>query len=204
MNNKNILQTDPRIEFFDCQAANWDNEGPDSQTAIGKLESIGDLLAFSAGQKILEVGCGTGKLTNWLAGQVAPGKVLAVDFSQPMLDKAIEKNIPAEFRCLDVCRDDLGEGIYDIVFCFHCFPHFRDQLAALKNLSRTLKPTGRLIVMHLVGSAQINAFHAGVGGAVADDLLPVAEQWDDLLAGANLKCEKLIDRDDLFFLNAVR
>ena len=204
MFGKNSSHADPRIKFFDRQAANWDSEEPVSHTAIAQLGAFQDLLGFSSGQDLLEVGCGTGKLTRWLADQVAPGGVTAVDFSQDMLNKARAKNINAKLRHLDVCGGDLGEGLYDVVFCFHCFPHFRDQPAAMRNLARCLKPPGRLIVIHLAGSDHINAFHAGIDGPVAGDHLPQGGEWNPLLAQAGLRRDRLIDREDLFFLQASR
>jgi 2-polyprenyl-3-methyl-5-hydroxy-6-metoxy-1,4-benzoquinol methylase len=120
-----------------------------------------------------------------------------------MIQKARAKGIDADFACLDVCSDDLGEGRYDVILCFHSFPHFRDQQAALKNFAKALKPRGRLIVMHLAGSEHINHFHASIEGAVCDDVLPVGEDWPPLLAQAGLSKKKLIDRVDLFYLEAV-
>lgn len=196
------MTIDPRILFFDNLAEGWDDEDPDPQSAIDRLERIGDLLAFTPGMNVLEVGCGTGKLTAWLAGRVSPGRVRAVDFAPKMVEAAGKKNIDAKFECLDVCRDDLGKGLYDIIFCFHCFPHFRDSAAALHNFAKAMKSTGRLIVMHLSGSRQINEFHANLEGPVCNDLLPSGEEWDDLLRPAGLRCKELTDREDIFYLEA--
>ncbi|MDZ7620424.1 MAG: SAM-dependent methyltransferase, partial [Patescibacteria group bacterium] len=71
-----------------------------------------------------------------------------------------------------------------------------------RNLARAMKPGGRLMVMHLAGSEAINAFHAGVEGAVSVDHLPVGDQWLPLLEAAGLRLVSLIDTDDLFLLTA--
>jgi len=193
---------DPRAAFFDSQAAEWDNQTPTAEEQIQRLRQLSDLLCLGRGQQLLEVGCGTGKLTAHLAAQVAPGRVTAVDFAPAMIQGAASKNIDAEFICADVCSDDLGSGRYDIVFCFHCFPHFRDKASALSNMAQSLKPNGRLIVMHLAGSEHINTCHADVGGAVGDDHLPVGDEWPVLLAAAGLSQKTLVDCKDLFFLEA--
>jgi ubiquinone/menaquinone biosynthesis C-methylase UbiE len=195
--------SDPRIAFFDTLAARWDSEEPSSQTMTGRLSQHTDLLALKPGQALLEVGCGTGKTTAWLTAQVAPGRVTAIDFAPEMVARAKAKGIDADFACMDVCQDRLGCGRYDVILCFHSFPHFRDQLAALRNFARALKPAGRLIVMHLAGSAPINRFHAGVDGPVRGDVLPAGAEWVPLLSTAGLTQATLIDRDDLFFLDAV-
>lgn len=193
---------DPRIAFFDDLAASWDGRRPAGEDATDRLRQHRDLLSLSPGHDLLEVGCGTGKTTAWLAEQVAPGRVTAVDFAPRMLSQARAKRIDADFRRLDVCRDPLGEGLYDVVFCFHCFPHFRDQPAALRNLARAMRPEGRLIVMHLAGSERINSFHAGIEGPVAGDVLPRGSDWPALLEGASLAPLLVLDQDDLFFLEA--
>ncbi len=193
---------DPRIAFFDDLAGRWDEVGQSPIETVDRVASLADHLAIQPGEAVLEVGCGTGQLTGWLAEQAAPGTVVAVDFAPAMVDAARSKGIPAEFRVADVCRDDLGADRFDLVLCFHSFPHFRDHPAALRNLARALKPGGRLLVMHLCGSEAINAFHSGVGGAVSGDHLPAAHAWPALLAAAGLRLASLVDRDDLFLLRA--
>ncbi len=195
---------DPRIAFFDHHAQDWDENGPDVQETRRRLEENRDLLALKPGIELLELGCGTGEITKWLVDAVRPGKVVAVDFSPAMLEKARAKNIEAEFRCLDICTHLADQQRYDVVFCFHCFPHLRNQQVALQNIDQALKPGGRLIVMHLAGSARINAFHDSVGGAVSGDHLPSKNEWQTLLDNTNLQLGEWIDREDLFFLQAVK
>jgi len=193
---------DPRITFFDNHAASWDTSGPDIQGTLDRLSELEDRLELAAGQSIMEIGCGTGQITQWLADRVHPGRVVAVDFSSQMLAQARKKDIQAEFRQADVCKDSLGNREYDTVLCFHSFPHFRDQRAALRNFVQALRPNGRLFVVHLAGSEEINHFHDHVGGAVAGDYLPQSEAWDELLASAGLKKDVFIDEPTLFFLKA--
>ncbi|MDP7636798.1 MAG: hypothetical protein QF577_04530 [Phycisphaerae bacterium] len=69
----------------------------------------------------------------------------------------------------------------------------------MRNLARCLKPTGRLIVIHLAGSDHINAFHASINGPVASDYLPQGSEWNSLLAQAGLRHDRLIDRKEVSF-----
>jgi len=196
--------SDPRAAYFDGLSAGWDGDGSGAAEAIRRLEAAGGLLALAPGQDLLEVGCGTGRLTAWLARAVSPGRVTAVDFAPGMIERARARGIDAAFVCADVCGDDLGAERFDVALCFQCFPHFRDQAAATRTLARSLRPAGRLIVVHLRGSAAINAHHDRVGGPVAGDHLPAADAWDGLLAPAGLTRTRQIDREDLFFLAATR
>jgi ubiquinone/menaquinone biosynthesis C-methylase UbiE len=193
---------DPRIAFFDALAESWDDRHPASEEATDRLCEHRDLLALSPGQDLLEVGCGTGKTTAWLAEQVAPGRVTAVDFSPKMIARACAKQIDADVRCLDVCRDALGERRYDVVFCLNCFPHFRDRSAALGNLARAMRHEGRLLVMHFAGSERVNRVHSAIEGPVASDMLPKSSAWPALLQSAALGPAMLLDEGDLFFLEA--
>ncbi len=194
---------DPRVAFFNRHAGSWDDDVSTIDSNIRRLGELRDVMGLHAGMDLLEVGCGTGQITGWLCEAVAMGRVVAVDFSEVMLAAARAKEIDADFHLLDICADrPVGE--FDVVLCFHCFPHFRDQATALANISATLKPGGSLVVMHLAGSGAINAFHSNVGGAVGSDILPAGGEWDDLLTQADLKLTELIDRDDLFILRAAK
>ncbi len=204
MKSEKNIQADPRIEFFDNLAENWDNEEPSSEQMAEGLNMHSSLLNLQSGDNLLEVGCGTGKTTAWLVQQIAPGSVTAVDFSPAMIAQANQKTINADFLCMDVCSDSLGAERFDVILCFHCFPHFRDQSSALKNLTQSLKESGRLIVMHLAGSEHINGFHANLDGPVNGDMLPTGNDWIPLLNQAGLERIKLIDQENLFFMEAIK
>lgn len=195
---------DPRIAFFDQLAPHWDAEHAYAADAVARLEELRPKLGLQAGQHLLEVGCGTGQLTGWLVEQVRPGRVTAVDFAPAMIAHAQRRHLDAELHCVDVCRDDLGVARYDVVWCKHSFPHFRDQAGALRNLTRALKPGGHLIVLHTIGWQALNAMHGRMDGPVAADFLPAPAQWSTLLNDAGLQLVELIERDDLFFLRAAR
>jgi len=195
---------DPRREYFDRLAPDWDARGQDPLQTLQRLEGLRGSLGLRPGLDLLEVGCGTGQITAWLAEQVRPGRVLGLDFSTEMIEQARRKHPLLEFLAADVCSDDLGCECFDVALCFHSFPHFRDRLAAVARVSRSLRTGGRLIVMHLAGRETINARHTGFGGAVEHDHLPAADQWPALLSEARLNHARLIDREDLYLLEAVR
>ena len=192
---------DPRVEFFNKYAEVWDNH-EHSGNALEVLSREAELLDLQPGQDVLEVGCGTGKVTAWLAEWVAPARVTAIDFAPEMIAHAQAKNIDADFAVADACADDLGQEMFDVIFCFHVFPHLRDPNIAMIAFARALRPGGRLIVMHAAGSEHINACHANIEGPVHADHLPVGDEWNDLLRPAGLAMDDLIDREDLFLLDA--
>lgn len=195
---------DPRIAFFDHHAAHWDDNPQEGKETLRRFCELKERLGLKEGMEVLEVGCGTGQITALLAAWVYPGRVTAIDFSPAMLDRARKKGIDADFRQFDVCAGPVDLERFDAVLCFQSFPHFRDKPAALQSMARSLKPGGRLVVLHFAGSAQINAFHQQTGGAVANDTLPAAGDWQALLRTSGLRLETLEDRDGLLLVEARR
>jgi len=195
---------DPRIAFFDHHAPTWDRTGPDPAATLHRLRELSGRLGLRPGQDLLEVGCGTGQITGWLADIIRPGKVVAADFSRAMLAQARNRGLDVDFVRMDICGEKPGRQQFDVVLCCHSFPHFRDQPAALRQIARLLKPGGQLLVLHLVGSAQLNAFHRKVGGPVSHDHLPPASRWAALLHPAGMNLAEAADREDLFLVRAER
>jgi SAM-dependent methyltransferase len=196
---------DPRIDYFNTLAPKWDTEGPSAEEMIRTLRGNAELIDLRNGHDLLEVGCGTGKCTGYLAQRVAPGRVTAIDFSPEMVRLTEAKGFDVDVKVLDVCADPLLEEAYDVVLCYHVFPHFRDRAFALANMAKSLKPGGRLLVLHTRGSKQINEFHASLEGPVRGDALPEDEDaWRELLSKAELGFLTYVDEDDLFLVEAVR
>lgn len=195
---------DPRVAFFDHHAPTWDDKPEEVARTLQRLAELSGRVGLASRQDVLEVGCGTGRITGWLAEQVRPGRVTAVDFSAEMLAQARKRDVPAEFRLLDICGDVPAGDPFDVAFCFHVFPHFRNHLQALRNIRRLLRPGGRLIVLHLAGSAELNHFHSRLAHPVCHDHMPPAQAWPGLLEAAELRLDSLTDECGLFLLKAQR
>jgi len=105
--------------------------------------------AIGAGNRVLDIACGTGEPPIPAAVQVGPtGFVLATDFSEPMLAVAREKaryhglgNI--EFRRVDGEEVDVGGG-FDAVLIRFGIMFMPDAPACLKHAYRALKTGGRI------------------------------------------------------------
>lgn len=197
-------QPDPRIAFFDQHAPTWDTDGPPIDQTLHRLDTLRGQLPLRSGNDVLEVGCGTGQVTRWIIDQVKPGSVTAVDFSPAMLAQAQARGGAASYLCRDVCVESLGEAAFDLIFCMHSFPHYRNPAAALENFARALRPGGTLLVLHLDSWQNINAFHDHIGAPVQGDHLPTPDEWPDLLRTADLSLAAVRDEPDLFLLTARR
>lgn len=106
-----------------------------------------DAAQIVPGQRVLDVACGTGVLTQAVADRVGPsGSTAGVDINEGMLSIAREKqpaiewrNVPAE----DLPFDDLS---FDSVVSQFGLMYFEDQQLALTEMMRVLKPGGSLAI----------------------------------------------------------
>lgn len=93
-------------------------------------------------QSILDLGCGTGTLTAQLADLCV--RIVGVDASQDMVDKAKEGFGDIEFKVCDAL-DLPFENEFDVVFSNAVFHWISDHDALLKNIHKSLKPQGVLV-----------------------------------------------------------
>ena len=105
-------------------------------------------LAPRPGERILDIGCGSGETTLELARAVSPGgEVTGVDISRPLLDLArrrAEGLTGVRFVEGDAQVHPFAPGSFDGVFSRFGVMFFADPAAAFANLRKALKPGGRL------------------------------------------------------------
>lgn len=109
-----------------------------SEYGKGLLEFIPD----NKEQSILDLGCGTGTLTAQLYNLC--GKIIGVDSSSSMIDKAKKEYRNIEFMVCDALNLPF-ESEWDIVFSNAVFHWINDHNALLQNIHKVLKPQGMLI-----------------------------------------------------------
>jgi SAM-dependent methyltransferase len=119
----------------------------------GRLNAeVLDALELRPGQRVLEVGSGTGHALREAARRVAPGRVLGVDISPLMVDLARCLNHAAvasaqvEIRSADIGVLDLRGATFDRIFSVNCIYFWRDAEAVLTKLGSALEPGGKLIL----------------------------------------------------------
>jgi ubiquinone/menaquinone biosynthesis C-methylase UbiE len=115
-------------------------------------EVLRQALGVQLHDHVLDIGCGTGQTTRQAARTAQAGSALGVDISAPAIERASE-----------LAR---AEGLHNVAFehanaQIHRFPHerfdlamsrfgtmfFDDPGAAFANISRALRPAGRLVMM---------------------------------------------------------
>ena len=125
----------------------WDAESYDAvsdpQFAWGvevleRLELRGD-------EDALDAGCGSGRVTERLLERLPEGRVLAVDGSRAMIDKARERlGDRASYLVADLTELEVA-GQYDLVFSTATFHWVLDHERLFERLHAALRPGGRLV-----------------------------------------------------------
>ncbi|HEY4167160.1 MAG TPA: class I SAM-dependent methyltransferase [Reyranella sp.] len=167
------------------QAAFWN--GPGGKMWLGAYERIqqgiagfGEVVLKAAnaqsGERVLDIGCGTGGTTAALAKAVGPGgHVLGVDISEPLVGVARAQKLGnATFEVGDATTFPFQAGSVDLVFSRFGVMFFGDPVAAFTNIRRALKPSGRLVFL-CWRPAKENPW-AGVPMRAADPHLPPMER----------------------------
>ena len=197
--------SDTRTDFFDRRAATWEAlcYPPETRARIGPLV---DDLGIRPGERILDMGTGTGILLPDLLRATGPGgRVFAFDLSRPMVREAKRKPEAARAGLFqaDALRLPLRDAAMDRIVCFACFPHLPDPEAALAEMARALVPGGRLAIAHLMSREELSRHHGGCAD-VAEDRLPPAERMTELFRNAGFAPPRIADRPGRYLALAFR
>jgi len=107
-----------------------------------------DVLGNIHGKRILDLGCGEGYNSRIMARKGA--KVTGVDFSEKMIDLAIQEErkevLQIEYHVLDACDLHLlKKDTFEIVACFMALQDIEDYQGAVRETYRVLRKRGRLV-----------------------------------------------------------
>ena len=128
----------------------WDAEKYDSTHApqIDAGMELIEMAAVKAGDSILDIGCGTGKLTVELARQASKGSVMGIDPSEEMLKKA--RSVSEEInniKLFKVAAESMNfAGEFDLVFSNSAFQWIKEQEKVTAMSYKALKKEGRIAV----------------------------------------------------------
>jgi 2-polyprenyl-3-methyl-5-hydroxy-6-metoxy-1,4-benzoquinol methylase len=106
------------------------------------LHSLG---IVKSGARTLEVGCGNGSISAWLARQVAPdGQAVAVDLDLSLVDEHLPN---LELRKVDIMAGPVEPGSFNVVTVRAVLHHVADAEKAIANLVASLRPGGAILLI---------------------------------------------------------
>ena len=134
--------------------------------------------------KALDIGCGTGDNSIWLAQQNFP--VVGIDTSEIAIDKAKEKALKANAKCTFMVMDFLTSRIEEAPFgfafdrgCFHALKSDKERNSFAKNVNAHLEKDG--LWLTLVGNADEQRHGPGPPQRTARDIVNAVEPFFEIL-----------------------
>lgn len=107
-------------------------------------EAALDRLAIGAGDRVLEVGCGSGVFLRVAADRGAV--VTGVDSSERLVELARRRVPEAELAIGDLQALPFGDNSFDVVAGFNAFFFAADLVAALREAGRVARPGGSVVI----------------------------------------------------------
>lgn len=120
--------------------------------AIGRpvAEDLIEAAQLTAGERVLDVGCGTGVVTRMAAEKVTPaGEVAGLDIHPAMLvvaRDATPQSLVIDWYEANAEAIPLPDDSFDVVLCQMSLQFMPGRLGALREMQRVLKPGGRLVL----------------------------------------------------------
>jgi ubiquinone/menaquinone biosynthesis C-methylase UbiE len=134
----------PVMSFFDKLAQSWD-----SRTEAGSVEHLaplasGVLRVEPQPERILDIGCGTGAATFFLAREYPRARVRGVDFSSEMIDRAnsrigLDPEARVAFRVGDASKLPYPDENFDLIAQTNVPVFFAE-------INRVLRPGGYVVI----------------------------------------------------------
>lgn len=159
--------------------------------------ALSAMLPALSGRNIMDLGCGIGRITGWLAGNPAPGRtahttaaapdwVIGVDYSGNMLARATREVRRANVRFVRACAQELPfpSGLFDLVVTTSVLQHLTTDGEfgrACAQAARTLRLGGVLVCLEGITDTTGTAPAACTGSATGTVRRSLA-QFTDALA----------------------
>jgi SAM-dependent methyltransferase len=107
---------------------------------------VADAAGIATGERVLDVGCGTGVLAREARRRVGRGRVVGLDANEGMLAVAARTEPNIEWRQGDAAALPFEDASFDVVASQFALMYFPDRATSLSEMWRTLAPGGRLAI----------------------------------------------------------
>ncbi|MCX7000522.1 MAG: class I SAM-dependent methyltransferase [Candidatus Sumerlaeota bacterium] len=176
------------------------------QDEFRRVKRLLDLFNIQTGYRVVEPGCGCGRLTKLLSEQVGTtGQIDACDVSSKMFNYCLSQHLPSQvrFHNKSVLDIEIAKGTIDCVVCFNVWPHFSPPGIFLNHFHKILKKNGALHIAHSRGRDYINSVHRNSSAdTIRRHYLPPARELAEQLVKEGWKVLTWHDDADLYYIGA--
>lgn len=142
---------------------------------------------ISPGHDVLDIGCGAGLTTRDAARAAAPGRVVGVDISERMLERArqataAERLGNVRYQLCDAQTHQFAAGAFDVAISRFGTMFFADPSAAFANIATALRPSARLMLL-VWQRSEDNEWAQAINGALGDAAQPPSPGADPFSLG---------------------
>jgi len=132
-------------------ACHWSPGTPDLATAEAEaLRVTCERAGIEDGMSVLELGCGWGSLSLWMAATYPASRIVALSNSASQRQFIVDEAARRGLRNLEVRTVDMNDfepfGSFDRIVSVEMFEHMRNWEELLRRLERCLAPEGRLFL----------------------------------------------------------
>jgi len=172
--NDTTLEIDPRNagalrEWDGEHGAYWAEHATTYNASVARYQpALVAVVGAQPGQRILDVGCGSGGLAIDLVRTTPGATALGVDLSSAQLEVARQQadELPVTFAQADAQVHDFGAASFDVIASRTGTMFFTDMEQAFANLARAARPGGRLVMLVWRGiedNEWLRAFFGAIG-----------------------------------------
>jgi cyclopropane-fatty-acyl-phospholipid synthase len=138
----------PRLKYSCCHFDAPNDALPAAEESMLRLTC--ERAAIADGQRILDLGCGWGSFSLYVAEHFPQAKVVGVSNSKPQREFILQQARVRQLENLEIITADMREfeppGSFDRVVSIEMFEHMRNYEQLLRTIAGCLRQTGKLFV----------------------------------------------------------
>ena len=184
-------------EYFNERVGDFDV--PQPQPVIERLREVVGAARLHPDEVVLDIGSGVGVLIP-LIESFKPSRIVACDVAEKMLQRLQQKHPRVQTIHADVADLSLEDASVDVAFLNAMFGNIADKPRACRNLSRMLRPGGRMVVSHPEGRAFVEELRRT--SPLAIESLPRRTRFQSLLQPLGLEVIAYRDEPKLYLMVA--
>ncbi|WP_434306112.1 class I SAM-dependent methyltransferase [Clostridium botulinum] len=190
-------------EFFNNLADKWDDMCFHSKE---KIEYILSKANLKEGDRVLDIGSGTGVLIPYLENIISNnGNIAAIDIAENMLKVSKEKNKYSNLKF--IVGDFLeykSKKTFNCITAYSCYSHFKDKDKLAHRAYELLEEGGRLVIAHSESKEKINSRHKDVDHKIKSHILPKVKYTAELMEKHKFKTIYTEDNEECYIYIGAR